>query len=134
MTKCGCYEEKKVEDFLWNGLADGGGGGGGGASVLVYLSGEGTTWGAGGVGVGSGWLNNLVSSSGIDFKAFWDSFLPSSVPSSKAPAMPTVKPAMKAEKELSRIGLGWSEWVMAWYFYWRCLRTITIKKAGDSLN
>ena len=88
---------------LGKGLNGGGVGGGG----------SGTICGGGGVvGVRSGLEKSLVKSSGIDSRAFLLIFLPSSVPKSKAPAMPTVRPAMKAENELSRIGLGWSDGVI----------------------
>lgn len=76
----------------------GGGEGGGGSGVIC----------GGGRGAEVEALleeKSLVRSSGIESMAFCDSFLPSSVPRSKAPAMPTVRPAIKAENELSRIGL-----------------------------
>jgi len=84
-----------------------GGGGGGGDSVPVWVSGDGVTCGGEEVvGVESGLEKSLVRSSGIESRAFLVTFLPSLVPRSKAPAMPTVRPAMKAENELSRTGLG----------------------------
>ena len=60
----------------------------------------------------SGDEKSLVRSSGRDLMAFCDNFLPSSVPKSKTPAIPTVRPATKAEKELSRIGFELLDCVM----------------------
>lgn len=96
----------------------GGGGGGGGGSMGEWMFGGGVTWGGGGVLGVLGEEKSLVRSSGMDLMAFSDSFLPSSVPRSRAPAMPTVNPAIKAEKELSKIGFGWSDCVMIWNIYW----------------